>query len=110
MQYLSFILFALAAALKGFMDTIVFREGQGVDKSILPTRWSPFVSYGTVKMLFGYFRPDAYHIAMYIFQFLIVGTIITYKQLFGYWDALIFLFIWGLFFETTWRLLYKHKN
>lgn len=110
MQNLSFILFALAAILKAFMDTIVFREGQGVDKSIFPTRWSPFVSFNTVKLIFGYFRPDAYHIAMYIFEFLIVGAIMTYEVVFGIWDAAIFLAVWGFFFELPWRFFKKQNS
>lgn len=103
MQYLSFILFALAATTKAFIDTIVFRSG----KSVFPESWSPFKTYSTTKLILGYYRPDPYHNAMYLLQFLLVGSILTYKPLFGYYDAALFLFIWGIFFEVPWRLFYK---
>jgi hypothetical protein len=100
MQYLSFILFALAATTKAFIDTIVFRSG----KSVFPESWSPFISYSKTPLFLGLIRLDAYHIAMYLFQFLIVGAILSYQPLLGYYDAALFLFIWGVFFEVPWRL------
>lgn len=103
MQYLSFILFALMATTKAFIDTIVFRSG----KSIFPEDWSPFKTYSTTKLILGYYRPDPYHNAMYVLIFASVGSIMTYQSLFDYWDALIFLAIWGIFFEVPWRLFYK---
>ena len=102
---MSFILLALAAVIKAFLDTIVFRSG----KSIFPESWSPFKTYTTVPLTFGLIRLDAYHIAMYFFQFAIIGAIYLYKPILSYADIFIFLIIWGLFFELAWRFFYKPK-
>jgi hypothetical protein len=102
---MSFILLAIAAIIKAFLDTIVFRS----DKSIFPESWSPFKTYTSVPLTFGLIRLDAYHIAMYFFQFAIIGAIYLYKNIMGYADIFIFLIIWGLFFELSWRFFYKPK-
>lgn len=100
---MSFILLAIAAIIKAFLDTLVFRSG----KSIFPERWSPFKTYYTVPLTFGLIRLDAYHIAMYFFQFAIIGAIYLYHSVMGYVDIFIFLIIWGLFFELAWRYFHK---
>jgi hypothetical protein len=103
MQYISFILFALQATTKAFIDTIVFRSGQ----SIFPATWSPFQTYSTTRLFLGLVRLDPYHIAMYIFIALIMGSVMTYHPLFGLWDIALFSVIWGIFFEVPWRLFKK---
>lgn len=102
---MSFIFFALVALTDAFIDTLVFRSG----KSIFPTRWNPTTTYSTVPLTLGLYRLDPFHIAKFLLQIFIVGAIITYKPLYGYYDILIFLFIWGVFFEGSWRLFYKPK-
>ena len=100
---LSFIFFALVALTDSFIDTLVFRSG----KSIFPPSWNPTTTYQTVGLTFGLIRLDPFHIAKYLLQFFAVASILTYKSLFGAWDIALFLFIWGVFFEGSWRLFYK---
>jgi len=102
---MSFVLLAIAAIIKAFLDTIVFRSG----KSIFPESWSPFKTYTSVPLTLGLIRLDAYHIGMYFFEFAIVGAIYLYKPILSYADIFIFLIIWGLFFEISWRIFYKPK-
>ena len=102
---MSFILLAIAAIIKAFLDTLVFRSGQ----SIFPESWSPFKTYFTVPLTLGLIRLDAYHIGMYFFQFSIIGAIYLYKPVMSYVDIFMFLIVWGLFFELSWRFFHKPK-
>jgi hypothetical protein len=103
---LSFILFSLVALSDSFLDTLVFRSG----KSIFPTKWSPFTTYNTIPLTFGLVRLDPFHIVKYILVFSAVGVAISCKIngfTYGYWDIAIYLLLWGVFFEGSWRLFYK---
>ena len=102
---MSFFLLAIAAIIKAFLDTIVFRS----DKSKFPESWSPFKTYTTVPLTLGLIRLDAYHIGMYLFEFSIIGAIYFYKNFYGVIDIFLFLTVWGLFFELSWRFFYKPK-
>ena len=106
MEVISFILFALLAIIKAFLDTLIFRSG----KSIFPESWNPFNSYSTTKLTLGLIRLDAYHITMYLFQFVAIGfgySCYKFGIPYGYWSIALFLIIWGIFFEISWRLFYK---
>jgi hypothetical protein len=99
----SFILFALVALADSFIDTLVFRSG----KSIFPASWNPTVTYNTVGLTFGLYRLDPFHIAKFVLIFSAIGSILTYHPILGGFDFFIFLAIWGVFFEGSWRLFYK---
>ena len=103
---LSFILFALIALNSSFIDTLLFRSG----KSILPESWSPFKTYSTIPLTFGIWRFDPFHIAKFIWIFLTIGFGVSCRIngfTYGYWDIAIYLLLWGIFFEGSWRLFYK---
>ena len=110
MQYIPFILFALIATTKAFLDTIVFRSGDG--RSIFPKEYSPFISYNTTPLTLGLIRLDPYHKAVYLLIALIIGFAKTYQMygpVFGYWDLAALCLIWGIFYEVPWRLFYRPK-
>ena len=103
---LSFILFSLVALSDSFLDTLVFRSG----KSIFPAKWSPFTTYSIIPLTFGLVRLDAFHIAKYVLIFLVIGfglSCYIHGLTYGYWDIAIYLLLWGIFFEGSWRLFYK---
>jgi hypothetical protein len=99
----SFILFALVALADSFIDTLVFRSG----KSIFPASWSPFTTYSTTSLFLGLWRLDPFHIAKFVLIFSAIGSILTYHPVLGVFDFFIYLAIWGVFFEGSWRLFYK---
>jgi len=100
---ISFIFFALVALSSSFIDTLIFRSG----KSIFPASWNPFTTYSTTSLFLGLWRLDPFHIAKFVLILSAIGSILTYHPVWGVFDFFIYLFIWGVFFEGSWRLFYK---
>lgn len=51
------------------------------------------------------FLTDGYHLAQLTFKLLLVVSIVMYRPLFGWWDALIYFVVWGIAFTITYKSL-----
>lgn len=101
------LFFALAASFNACMDTLKDHYYVSIFYGLNPDFWNPSISWKNIK--FGYVSFDAWHIAKACMLGCLYFSIFCYKNLFGYWDLLLFPVIWGIFFQLFYSIILIKK-
>ena len=113
MQFLSYILFGLAAMCNAFMDTSVDHFPESIFSKLNPQFWEMQVSWKYSKTIFGY-HIDAWHIAKSIMVIAIILALIVKVQtnlfsLNSLIDILVYGFVWNAVFILFYNKIFLRR-
>lgn len=112
---MTYILVLLLGVINSCMDMNFNMYHKSIFSKLNPRFWNPYESWKNKwkngnpekgEKFFGsttvfVFITDSWHLFKALFVYLMFFTIITYENIFGYYDFIIYLCLWFLGFEAT---------
>jgi len=105
---ITFSFFFIAAFFNAIMDTLKDHFSVSIFKNLNLNFWYPEISYK--NKVFNYVAIDAWHIAKACMLGCIYLSILFYTPVFGLWDLLILICIWGIGFESFYSYIFRMEK